>query len=63
VIAKDRPHRADDSWHVVVRKHQQVAVEVGLQPRVAQANQPRHVVAKQRAGRVEFLAAALDLDR
>ena len=63
VVAEDRAHRADDARHVVVREHQQHAVEIGLQPRVAQANQPRHVVAEQRAAGFELLAAAAHFAR
>ncbi len=46
------PDRADNAGHVVVAKHEQAAVQIGLQPAVVERHQPRHVLAKNRAGRL-----------
>ena len=42
---------ANDAGHVLMREHQQNAVEIGLQPMTFQLHQPRHRMPKQRAGR------------
>ena len=48
MIAKDGPHGADDPRHVVVRENEKVAIQVGFQAEIPQANEPRHVVAEER---------------
>ena len=54
VIAEDGADGADDAGHVVVREDEQVAVEIGFEAEIAEADEAGHVVAEERAAGDEF---------
>src|SRR6476660_171605 len=50
VFAENRTYAPDDAGHVPVTEDEQTAVQIGLETEIVERDEPRHLLAKERAG-------------